>query len=401
MNLWAAGVAIALLLAACGTGEREAELPVSTGPLAVARITVRWVDEQREEMMTAVAGDKREVTVHLWYPTEFGGTGEPYVPDLPVLAATLGNDRSSAFARVRGHLAAMNARPAAGGPWPVLIASHGSDMLSAQHTVLLQELVSHGFIVAAIDHPHDASAVKLQDQRVVPFAEASWPRLPMPDPSGNPDANSPYALFYRQRVQQRAADVAFALRRLEAENVAGPLAGTMDLQRVGVFGHSVGGVMAGESCRTEPRVKACLNLDGDSGTGPFYLNDDGSSFERPFMMLTKPFNVPDAQLQTWGLTRETWMLNLQKHRDRTFGSVRSDSYLVSIAGANHQSFTDDSLVMSLLRGRSDASIHRRHLELTRQYSLAFFSKYLKQQPAPLLEVPHAPPEVTVQTWRQP
>ena len=56
-------------------------LPAPTGPYAIGRTTFHWVDENRDEALTLSRSDKRELLVHLWYPTEQRGGRSPYLPD--------------------------------------------------------------------------------------------------------------------------------------------------------------------------------------------------------------------------------------------------------------------------------------------------------------------------------
>jgi dienelactone hydrolase len=392
-----------LCVTACGPAG-DAELPGPTGPHAIARLTVRWVDDARPEPITDDPNDRREVTVHLWYPA--AATEQPpaaYVPDLAVLRSVL--DARTIEAYEHTHLHAVDAVAPADAPvsFPLVVLSHGDDMLSAQYGFLAEELVSHGYAVAAIDHPYDARAVALSDGRVVAFADDLWPELPPPDPSGKPDPDSEHARWYRARVDARAADVRFLLDRLAALDLAeagGSIAARLDLDRVGYVGHSVGGVAAGELCRTDARLRACVNLDGDSGLGPFYLDpgdDDGIAFAQPYMMLTKPFAVPDAQLAAWGLTRETWSKNLQAERDRFFGSVAGGSYRVELDGASHSSFSDDPFVFAALAG-DPTGAHLRRLQLIRRCALELFGMALRGEPAPLLAGDADEPGLAIARW---
>ena len=43
-----------------------------------------------------------------------------------------------------------------------------------------------------------------------------------------------------------------------------PLAESMDFERVGMFGLSLGGATAAEALRTDPRIQTALNLDGNA-----------------------------------------------------------------------------------------------------------------------------------------
>jgi len=56
-------------------------------------------------------------------------------------------------------------------------------------------------------------------------------------------------------------DAVFTLDQLAVLNRADPngiLTGKLDLQHVGAFGMSLGGIVVGEACRLEPRLRACL-----------------------------------------------------------------------------------------------------------------------------------------------
>ena len=61
-----------------------------------------------------------------------------------------------------------------------------------------------------------------------------------------------------------AQDISFVLDQLAVLNQADPnniFTGRLDLQRVGSFGVSLGGIVVGETCLREPRVRACLMMD--------------------------------------------------------------------------------------------------------------------------------------------
>jgi redox-regulated HSP33 family molecular chaperone len=88
----------------------------------------------------------------------------------PKVAAYVGASAglpSSIFTRLK--LAAVsNAQPLhrAGG-WPVVLFSTGYGVERQLYTGLVQDLASHGYVVAAIDHPHDANIVAFPDGHAV------------------------------------------------------------------------------------------------------------------------------------------------------------------------------------------------------------------------------------------
>jgi hypothetical protein len=219
--------------------------------------------------------------------------------------------------------------------------------------------------------------VLLPDGTTAVFAEDRWPA----PPTGAGEAESALSRFYRERVTVRAADAVFVLGQLGALNANGaePLSGRLDLTRVGVLGHSVGGVAAGEACQVEARFGACLNLDGLSDGLPFYAGANGSGPSQPFLLLTKTVEPPsDEMLARWGLTRAAWQAGAAKveaAQTALLRTVAGGSYRVTIPGAQHDSFTDTHLLLpALVNPRHAAAV--RHLAVVRRYVVAFFDRTL-------------------------
>jgi pimeloyl-ACP methyl ester carboxylesterase len=79
-------------------------------------------------------------------------------------------------------------------------------------------------------------------------------------------------------------DTKLVLDRLSSAAPASPagrLAARLDISRLGVFGHSMGGVTAGQFCVEDRRCRAGLNLDGI----PQYGTMIDRSMARPFLMV--------------------------------------------------------------------------------------------------------------------
>src|SRR5215208_524785 len=135
------------------------------------------------------------------------------------------------------------------------------------NTFLVEELVSHGYVVVAIDQPYTATDVVFPDGRQaegLPFEQTK----PLARQSFLPAERAPTLngrTFQEGIVPYLAQDVSFALDRLAVLNQADPngiLSGRLDLQRAGIFGPSGGGLVGGEACRLETRrLRACLFLD--------------------------------------------------------------------------------------------------------------------------------------------
>lgn len=384
--------------------ERTVELPTLTGPYAIGRSSFNWTDTTRPEAMTEDPTDHRELIVHLWYPTQPTTNSEkaPYMPNLAALKKAIKGPEVNAWQSVQTHTV-VDAPVSDSKPnYPVLVFSPGNMMNSASYSFLIEDLASHGYVVAAIDHPYDARAVLLSNGKVAIFGEERWPRL-KPSASALPPMDSDYARFYRERVKVRATDASFVLNQLESLNAGKTTArfsGRFDLTHVAILGHSVGGVAVGEACHLDQRFKAGVNLDGMTGEGPFYLDANGQSFNQPLLLLTKPFFPSDDKLAEWKITRQDWQTMREKNDNRFFKSIKSGSYRIAINGATHQSFSDDPLLISMLTKPQEIEAHRRRAKIIRDYTLAFLDKHLRGNSVVLLDKSSSEyPEVTFDSWK--
>lgn len=154
-------------------------LPTPTGPHPVGTAVVEWADRARGEPATADRRDHRFVVAQLWYPAAAGSTGPP--------AWYLGRDEDEAKAVADGVADAYGlpafvlhhagratapARPGAPvaespGRLPVVLFSPGLQGVRQQNTAWAIELASHGYVVAAVDHPYDSAVVVRTDGTLV------------------------------------------------------------------------------------------------------------------------------------------------------------------------------------------------------------------------------------------
>lgn len=254
-------------------------IPAPSGPHAIGRMRLSWTDPSRSEHLTAVESDRREVIAEVWYPARArSGHRAPYFPDLTRVAAGLARsgeiNRFQAWGLrfVRAHGRAQAAPADAVAPFPVVVLSPGNATNAEFYASFSEDLASHGFVVVGINHPYDVGAVALDDGSIAVLAPT----------------DSPGQEFTAVRVVERVADVRFTLDRLaELNEGAGPLAGRLDLARIGVMGHSLGGLAAAQACVADARFDACLNLDGLQDGGPFSVKAGEPIPQQPFLFITK------------------------------------------------------------------------------------------------------------------
>lgn len=372
------------------TGQTIVELPVPTGQYAVGRTSFHWKDASRQEVMTDDPGDRREIMVQVWYPAKVLASRlpAPYFPDLELLRNAFSESTRATLASVRSH-AFADAQIATGRRlFPVVIFSPGAGTSTFSYSAILEELASHGYVVAGINHPYESLGVVLPDKRVARYDESEVKDV-LP--------------FLRQRIEVRAADASFAADQLTKLNTTSPVfRGRIDVAHIGIFGHSRGGLAAAMACQHDRRFKACLNMDGGTLGGPFYVDANATPPTQPFMWFIRFKPEPsDEQLKTWNMTREMWNQNRDRVQSRVngfFRSVKGGSYRVTLNGATHETFSDRPLLSSKI-DLDTLAFRLRVARIVRDFTVAFFDKYLKNQLTGLLGGALTNyPEVTVERF---
>jgi hypothetical protein len=266
-----------------------------SGSFKTGRLSFHWKDATRPELETKAAGDARELMVHVFYPAapRLSESRAVYLPDSDAL-------RGSWSAAVLNRLQALHSfsyegAPIAAGRFPVAVFLPGGGMKALMNQTLIEDLVSHGWVVAAIDPPYNAP-VRFPDGRVlgdIAPTSQGWPAA-LPDSNLAPAERMARIETKRQNERERmthwARDVSFVIDQLAVQDTlpSGPFTQKLDLTRgVGVFGHSLGGIAAGTARLIEPRVRAGINLDGWGFDGAFSEIKGGDMGARPFLWILR------------------------------------------------------------------------------------------------------------------
>ncbi|HEY9879200.1 MAG TPA: hypothetical protein V6D29_12150 [Leptolyngbyaceae cyanobacterium] len=348
--------------------ETGLDLPKLTGPYATGTTYYQLLDSNRDETFTPDPLDKRQLALQIWYPAATAGTQPASyipsplseVPDFGLL--NLVRPQSFLDVALAGDQAA----------YPILLFSHGFGELSQTYTAQAEELASHGYIVASVTHSFDALVAGLPDGQIIPL-----------DPNLAADFANPstYESASIAETKLRAADLQFVLDELDKLNASDPqnlLTGKLDLEKIGVFGHSLGGATAAEAMRIDDRFDVGLNLDGS-----MWGEVVETGLDRPFMLM----NSENAFLS-------------DSSKQSFFSNSTGDRYNLSLEGAKHHNFADAPFLAPLFAEAGVTSPYQvgsidpnRGAELINQYTLAFFDQYLKGQPNSLLTSPSPYDEV--------
>src|SRR5262245_13609881 len=163
----------------------QSQLPVPTGKYGIGRLVLHWTDSARRETQSEKPGSPRELLVYLCYPTdpESRGVRAEYFPHLKeveayeerfgknLLRKSYG-DSYKTISTLRSY-AIENAHLAAGKEqFPVLIFAHGGGIPVLYYTAIIENLVSHGYVVAAVEHTFDGATVRFPNGRIV--SQTGW-----------------------------------------------------------------------------------------------------------------------------------------------------------------------------------------------------------------------------------
>ncbi|WP_342551173.1 acetylhydrolase [Paenibacillus sp. FSL R7-0652] len=346
-----------------------------TGPFPVGTSTLFMEDVSRGEPATDDPDDRRKLMVQIWYPAETssGLPNADYIENVPVVLSGIREAMSlppfllSQLRYVKTHAHTEAKISSAQERFPLLLFSPGLTGFRNQNTFQVEELASQGYIVVGIDHPYDAAAVIYPDQTIA--------LLQLESLSGFED--------YASKMNYWVDDTKFVLDHIEAMSSdanSGFLSGKVDMNQVGVLGHSFGGAAAAQMLMKDARIQAALNMDGVLYGDP--VPERG--FDKPYLQMNAVQSIDDGwfaqsldqAVEASGHDREHYQRFWAESQERRKkAAAGTDSYFVLFDHANHMSFTDFYLFSPLLpaSGAEPRQVQTRINEL----SAAFFDKYLK------------------------
>jgi alpha-beta hydrolase superfamily lysophospholipase len=392
-------------------------LPAPVGPFAVGRIDYHWTDISRSEPHSAENSARREVMVHVWYPAEppkGAGMSAPYFADFMAVKKVVTREtlealfRPARYAMIdlaglpETHALEIAAMPKASVKYPVLVFSHGLGNPSSLYTAALEDLASHGYVVAAIEHTFDSAFTIFPGGRIVTYARDAW----------NAETQKPggYVNYVKTRIEEMwAPDIRFVISELSRHNAVqslkAPFVGRLDLQRVGALGHSMGGLAAVRACQLDSRITACMNQDADIAGSPFVRSSPDEPLRKPLLFFTAatanvfkgsfmhPTDEALASMRTTRTQYDADVRRVQMNQNNALAGTEAPSYRVLIDRPSfvHRSFSDLTLLAAYNEPKTSADAAL-DFEIAESFTRAFFDKHLKNAPNTLLERAAAPYE---------
>lgn len=236
------------------------DLPQPTGESKVGTLILTIQDTTRKEWFTKSEEDNRKIVIQAWYPTEIEeGFPAPYLDQWEKRIRPISEQinvpkvfiHSIKDVKTNSYLNAQITRSSK--KYPVVIFSHGLGGMRMQNTIQMEELASNGYVTIAIDHAYDANITLFNDGSSADFRSGAEGDL---TPEQFWDLRLP-------QIYTRVADVRFILDYIDRQTkVQHPFWELLDMSKVGMLGHSFGGGTAIVTSYEDPRIKACVGLDG-------------------------------------------------------------------------------------------------------------------------------------------
>jgi dienelactone hydrolase len=304
----------------------------TTGDLEVATVLYTYTDSKRVETYTNT-GEPRKLNVQFWYPKN---SKEDY---------------------------------------PLLVFSHGGLGIRTSNESLYNELASHGYVVCSIDHTyHSLFTTDVDGNRI--SADSGYMKECSKE-DAKKDKQQSYE-YYQKWMELRTGDINFVIDHIlsEAQNSKGDIAyQKIDISKIGVMGHSLGGAAVLGIGRERKDVGAVMALEA-----PFLCDIQGVEADE-FVFEDEPYPIPLLSIysdSSWGHLSE-WAQYEENY------AILSDSdpntHDVYLKGTGHFSLTDLALTSPLFTCIFNGQLPQMDTEVClkriNQLTLDFFNCYLK------------------------
>ncbi|OME87779.1 Platelet-activating factor acetylhydrolase plasma/intracellular isoform II [Paenibacillus sp. FSL A5-0031] len=359
-------------------------LPKLDGPEKVGTQTFHFTDQNRDEVLTEDQSDKRELMVQVWYPTEKGNNNKR--------EALFPKDKEMFKKYIQTYSNSLNLPDfvfdywkysktnsydnveilPSTSPYPLVLLSHGMGTSRVLHASQAENLASHGYIVVTIDHTYSTFATIFPDGRVTDYKTKMT------------------TIDERRRIGNIwTQDVEFVINQIEKLNsgaIESQFKGIIDLNNIGVMGHSFGGATAFNTTYLDHRIKAGINMDGS-----LFELENRDVINKPFMFIRS------------GIFKD-WLVDFKndKSSDNEINKQLSDELhiiknvinqggsAIYVEGTQHFNFTDLQFYSELIKltGITGDINGKRGTSIVNQYVLDFFNKQLKGAGGNLIQGPN-------------
>lgn len=306
--------------------------PKVTGEYKVTTSTYTYTDKNRMEEFT----DKeqhRSVNVEFWYPKNGNGT------------------------------------------YPLLVFSHGAYGIKDSNSSTYTELASHGYVVVSIDHPYHSFYTRSEDGTLAMINSDFSHEVE--NMNNGVYSNEEQYNIIQKWMKLRTDDMNFVIDTIlkKAEGDNNSLYQHINTEKIGVFGHSMGGAASVWLSRERDDIRAIVNIDA-----PFFSELIYKKEMDDFVASGEDFTTPLLNIYSDDVWRQlesnsTYVAN--KPNNEHF----KDAYTTHFKGAKHLTLTDLQLFSPILAntlhgGKADIDPYY-CIEMENELILEFFDYELK------------------------
>lgn len=310
------------------------EEPVVTGTHTVEMNTFTWEDESRIETFTDT-GENRALTVKFWYPKEEG-------------------------------------------TYPLIVFSHGAFGVIDSNYSTCMELASNGYVVASIAHPYHAAFVEDTNGKVT-IGDMNFVQQVYED-NGEYSEEGEKRTYEKSKewMALRTADMNFVLDTILAKvQKKEDFFAKIDSDKIGLFGHSMGGATSVQLGRERDDIDAVIDLEGTM-MGEYIDFKDGYEVYNE-----EPYPIPVLDVNSEAVSEQAKKLD-EEHPNWEYvnyylGRNAVDYREIIFKNAGHLNFTDLPMISPVLAkllgvGEVDA---KECIENVNEVVLIYFDYYLK------------------------
>lgn len=255
--------------------------------------------------------------------------------------------------------------PDSNGEFPLVIFSHGAFGYYQSNYSTYAELASHGYVVAALDHPHHAFFTEDSDGNII-IVDNEFIKNAMEFSNGNKSEEEAFTIS-QEWMKLRTEDESFVLDAIKIAHNSGKLNDSFytenkseilsllsktDIDKIGLIGHSMGGATAVALGRERSDIDAVVDLDGTMLSEIINIKNGKCEYS------SEPYPVPVLDFRK----EEDYNEIKQLKNERNY----TDSYVFSFAYAN------DYVVENAKNGRTVVFKNVGHMDFT---DLSLFSPF--------------------------
>jgi len=308
-----------------------------------------------------ISKSTREILISIYYPSEpldnkpkYTTLFEPCVPLAVDMLCNMGVNReyisnleTGVFNNARINMTTKNC--------PILFISPAFGVVRDMYSFCVEHLVKNGFVVITIGASHESIFSTFPDGRFIQQSQEIS------------EIDSVDIKYWKELLELRVEDIRYVLSNVEEalDSVRG-LRTIVDINTMGIMGHSLGGAAAYEVLKGDKRVKACIMLDPSFHLITVNTDERGSA---PLLVVRQE-KCTSEELGN-EVSQELLPL-LLKGFNNLHKSSPVNSAFIKLHGADHMTFSDIPIHYE------DNGIELKH-SIINMYICAFFDEHLKKK----------------------